>query len=208
MSASPYGPWDPLSVDDIAALFSTAPFVWFVAGGHALELAVGRSWRDHDDIDVGVRREELPAVYTHLSDGWELHVAAAGELTPWTGGSLVAERHQNNIWARRVSGGPWKFDVTVGAGTDDVWRSRRDPSIEVPWAVAIRRDDGTPYLAPHLQLLMKCKDPREKDDLDAQVVIPVLDQGARTWLVRHLDAEHPWRALIEQADESAAGQRA
>ena len=194
--ASPDGPWAPLSIDAVASVFATASFTWFVAGGHALELAVGRSWREHADVDVGVRRDQLIAVHAHLSRDWDLHVAAAGELTQWRGGSLTADRHQNNIWARSGPGEPWRFDVIVGAGTDAAWRSRRDPSIEVPWPVAVRRDRDVPYLAPHLQLLMKSKDVRPKDDLDARVVIPQLGEHARTWLAQHLDAAHTWQGLL------------
>lgn len=187
----PHGPWRPLGVSDVASLFKAAPFTWFIAGGHALELALGRSWRDHSDIDVVVRRDELRAVHAFLAD-WDLHVAAAGGLSPWDGRALTPERHEHNIWARPAADSPWQLDLIVGGGTDAAWRSRRDPSVRVPWSDAVRRSGGTPYLAPHVQLLMKSKDVRPKDDLDARVVLPTLARTERQWLAAHLPSDHPW----------------
>lgn len=192
-----HGPWRPLDVNEVASLFWAAPFTWFIAGGHALELDLGRSWRDHSDIDVGIRRDELSLVRGFLAE-WDLHVAAAGQLSPWNGRALTADRHENNIWARRDAESPWQFDLIVGAGTHAVWRSRRDPSIQVAWSDAVRHSGTVPYLAPHVQLLMKSKHVRPKDDLDASILLPTLDSTERQWLAVHLADDHPWHGLIDQ----------
>lgn len=187
--------WAPLPVSEVVAVFSGAPFRWFIAGGHALEMAVGRVWRPHGDVDVGVPRSEVRAVHAHL-EGWDLHVAAAGTLTPWSGRPLDEAMQENNVWARRSPEGPWEFDITVGGGDRDAWWSRRDPSIRVPWPAALEHRDGIPFLAPHLQLLMKSKDVREKDDVDARVVIRTLDVSRRRSLSQWLPDDHPWQELL------------
>lgn len=187
------GAWSPLDVTAVADVFEHAPFRWFVAGGHALELALGRSWRGHDDVDVGVCREDLDGVHRHLSGGWDMHVAAAGDLAPWDGRPLSPARHENNIWVRRQPDGPWMFDIIVGGGDASGWRSRRDPTIWLPWTNAVREADGIPYLTPKVQLLMKSKDVRPKDDIDAAEVIPALHPEERRWLIDHLPRDHPWR---------------
>ncbi|MGA7270894.1 MAG: hypothetical protein WB239_07460 [Acidimicrobiia bacterium] len=97
------GEWVPMEVQEAAELFSGAPFRWWIAGGHALELHTVRSWRAHDDLDVGVRRQDASQLYEWLA-GWDLHVAAAGELRPWKGDRLSADQHENNVWARRSPG--------------------------------------------------------------------------------------------------------
>jgi hypothetical protein len=141
-------------------------------------------------------RRDLGAVYAILSD-WDLHVAAAGRLTPWHGEPLDAARHQNNVWCRLAPGGPWAVDVTVGEGSDDHWSYRRDPSVQVPWDLAVlRTTEGVPYLAPELQLLYKSKDPRPKDDADAAQVILDLDARRRELLARMLEPDHPWQRLL------------
>lgn len=199
MGDSRHGPWRPLTVDEVASVFKAATFTWFIAGGHALELALNSSWRDHADIDVGVRRDQLPEIHRFLAD-WDLHVAAAGQLSRWEGTPLRTERHQNNIWARQDPEHPWQLDLVVGAGTDTMWRSRRDAGIQVPWDHAIRHSGGLPHLAPQLQLLMKSKDIRPKDGVDAKVVIPRLAKADRRWLAAQLADDHPWRAIADGPD--------
>jgi hypothetical protein len=154
---------------------------------------MGRGWRPHEDTDVGVVRADLGAVHEFLR-GWDLHIAAAGRLTPWGGEPLDAARDQNNVWCRQVPGGPWVLDITIGDGTDDHWVYRRDPSIRLRWdAAVLRTADGVPYLAPELQLLFKSKGMRPKDNADAAEVIPHLDDLQRGRLQQWLPQEHPWR---------------
>lgn len=184
-----------MTVEDAVATFAGAPLRWWIAGGHALEMHAGRSWRDHDDIDVGVCRVEAGQLRTVLA-GWDVHVAAAGELRPWHGESLDADRHENNLWCRQDPDGPWVLDVTVGEGDAGRWVYRRDPSIELPWEHVVLRDgQGVPYLAPEVQLLYKAKGMRPKDD-DARAVVPLLGAAGRARLRGWLDADHPWQELI------------
>ena len=167
-----------------------------MSGGLALELHVGRSGRDHDDIDVGGIRRDVPALRSILS-GWDVRVAAAGRLMAWSGDALEDGLHQNNLWCRRATAGPWQLDVTIGEGDDGRWIYRRDRRIWLPWSQAILRTaSGIPYIAPELQLLFKAKNPRPKDDVDAQVVIPVLDMARGDRLRRMLPLGHPWHARL------------
>lgn len=192
---SALGRWSPLAVEEAAAAFDGAPFRWWISGGRALALHLGRGWREHEDTDVGVVRADLDAIRHHLA-GWDLHVAAAGLLRPWHGERLEEDRHENNVWVRRDPGGPWELDVTVGSGSASTWRYRRGPSIEVRWADAILRSpDGVPYLAPELQLLFESRSPRTKDDVDAAEVLPALEPARRAWLAAHLPVDHPWQQL-------------
>jgi hypothetical protein len=190
------GPWDPLDLDATVEVLRAAPFRWWVAGGRALELHLGRSWRDHDDTDVGLCRRDVPALRPLLA-GWDVHVAAAGRLTPWSGEPLDERRHQNNLWARPRSGDPWALDITVGAGDDHAWVYRRDDRLRVPWEAAVLRTAaGVPYLSPELQLLFKSRSVRDKDRIDAREVVPELDDSRRRRLARHLPADHEWQTLL------------
>lgn len=196
MTASALGSWEPLDLDAAVDVFSSADFRWWIGGGHALDLHVGRTWRVHEDTDIGVVRAELGALRALLS-GWDLHVAAGGRLSAWRGEPLAATRHQNNVWCRRGPDGPWALDITIGEGTGVDWIFRRDPTIRAPWDRAVlRTPHGVPYLAPELQLLFKSKDPRPKDDIDAAEVIPALDVIQRTFLAGQLEPDHPWQQLL------------
>ena len=178
-------------------LFAEAPLRWWISGGHALELHIGESWRSHEDLDVGVCRPQAAEAYRWLR-GWDLHVAAAGRLTPWDGRPLDASRSENNIWARESADSPWRFDLTVGSGTPLKWVYRRNQSVTRRWDRAVLQSSSdVPYVAPELQLLFKAKHPRPKDHVDAERVIPTLDGEARGFLAKHLSVEHRWRRWLK-----------
>lgn len=189
------GPWDPLLLGELVALMDGFDARWWIAGGHALELHLGRSWRRHDDIDAGVCRSDVPRLHDLLA-GWEVFVASAGRLIEWRGRPVEASRNENNLWVRRP-GGPWRFDITVGGGDDHEWVYRRDPAFRLPWDRAVLcSSDGVPYLAPGLQLLFKSENVRAKDRRDAEVVIPELDPWSLDLLDARLPRDHPWRRLV------------
>lgn len=93
MSASEFGAWEPLGLESVVEIFSAAPFRWWISGGHALDLHIERTRRDHEDTDLGVVRHDLASVHAFLCR-WDLHVAAGGHLTPWTGEPLHVAQHQ------------------------------------------------------------------------------------------------------------------
>lgn len=189
-------PWSPLPLGEVRAQFDRAPMRWWIAGGHALELHLGQSWRSHADTDVGIARGEASALRGAF-DGWDIQVAAAGVLSPWDGRALDPQRSENNLWCRPTPASRWRLDVLVGEGTDSEWIYRRDPAVRRPWPEAVLTSaDGTPYLAPELQLLFKSKTPRPKDDVDAEFVLPRLEPARVTWLAAQLADAHPWHALL------------
>jgi len=197
VAADDLGAWAPCSVDEVMARFAGAPMRWWISGGRALAMHVGRTWRLHDDTDVGIVRHEASLLREVLAS-WEVWVAAAGALRVWDGAALVAEHHENNLWCRPQAEAPWALDVTVGEGDATHWIYRRDPRLRVPWAEAVRQTaSGVPYLAPELQLLFKAKGLRSKDTVDAEVVIPTLTAGERARLRRWLPADHPWVGLVD-----------
>lgn len=197
MPPSDLGPWKPLELESVVEIFTRAPFRWWISGGRALDLHLGRTWRDHADTDVGVERRELRSAHALLSH-WDLHVAAAGQLRKWLGEPLIRVQHENNVWCRATADGPWLIDVTISEGSDEGWIYRRDPSVMVPWDVAVlRTTSGIPYLAPELQLLHKSREPRPKDEIDAAEVTAHLDSGRRKVLARLLEPDHPWQPLLE-----------
>ena len=190
------GLWAPLRPEEVGPLLSTYGGRWWIAGGLALELHVGRSWRSHEDIDVGIVRGEAPTIVPALAGaGIEAFVAASGHLRPWDGRTLDEERHENNVWCREP-GGPWLLDLQIGSGDEDGWIYSRDPSIRAPWVTAVLRSNGVPYLAPEIQMLFKSTHLRERDDSDAREVIPALDPEARARLQEWLPEGHPWHRLM------------
>jgi hypothetical protein len=175
--------------------FSTAPFRYWISGGHALELWAGRSWRAHGDIDVGLLRSDIDAALPLLPE-LHLYVAAAGGLARFEGQRLLGELHRNNVWAFDPATSRWVLDLTLGDGDDLTWVYRRDQTLQRAWPEAVLTSpQGIPYLAPELQLLFKSRNPRAKDNIDARETLPLLDAEQRAFLFERLPAEHPWRSL-------------
>lgn len=195
MADERYGPWASLTIGEARDELADCPAPWWFTGGIALELFAGRSWRGHDDLDIGIRRRDVISVLGHLRQrGWDVIVAAAGDIAPWTGGELAVE-HQNNVWCRRP-GGPWQIDVTIGEGDDERWVYRRKPALTRPWSEAVCEVDGVRFLAPELQLLFKSDHVRSKDTVDAEQVVPFLDRRGLALLTAQLPKGHPWWRLV------------
>jgi len=98
-----------LTLPEVVALMGGYSARWWISGGVALELYLGRAWRRHEDMDVAIYRRDVP----HLAGvlvGWEVVGASRGEMTQWDGGPLPAAMGQNST--RRLS--PCSICISLG----------------------------------------------------------------------------------------------
>ncbi len=185
---------------EVAELFADVPR-WWVAGGYAIELAVGRAFRSHGDIDVLVLRRDLAAVQRALA-GWELWAAdPPGTLRPWADGEVLGPQ-VHDIWCRPGPDRPWRVQVMADEADGDVWVSRRNPALRRPVAGIGLRADGIPFLAPEIQLFYKAREPRAKDRRDFAEVVPLLGPAQRQWLsaaILETYGPHPWVSALDVA---------
>jgi hypothetical protein len=188
--------WRPLSVKEVAALFLPATFPWCIAGGYAIEAALGKSFRAHSDIDVLVFREHQTAIREMLAD-WDCWMAdPPGHLRQWPLGTMLpASVH--DVWCRENDRDDWRFQLMVDESSGPMWKSRRSERIARPISELILTDaTGVPFLAPEVQLFYKAKEPRPKDAADFAAVLPALSSDQRAWLVAALRIsyghENPW----------------
>jgi hypothetical protein len=187
--------WEPLELDEAAALMSGFPGPWWIAAGWAIELHVGRKLREHSDVDLLVLRDDQAAIRSQLP-GWDVQVAHGGKLEPWREGRRL-EPPRSGLWARSDPAGPWRLQFLLAEQEGDMWLYRRDPRIRLPVAeIGLRSRDGIPYLRPELTLLFKSKEPRERDEVDFDAVLPLLGPNERDRLAAWLPPDHPWRTRI------------
>lgn len=190
------GRWEPFVPHEAAELLDRLAVPWWIAGGWAIDLFLGRRTRDHEDLDVGLLLRDQLAVQATLS-GWDLHPAGGGVLRPWPPGeNLPPDVH--DVWCRPAPNAPWALQFMLNEAEGEDWLFRRDPGVRRPLAEIVLRDrDGLPFLAPEVQLLFKSKQPRPKDEADFAAVLPYLDEGRRRWLsevLARVQPGHPWIA--------------
>lgn len=187
--------WEPLTPADIAEMLHTFQAPWWICGGWAVDLFVGRGTRRHDDLDVAVLRRDQAALHTYLT-GWDLRYATEHHtLEPWDGAELGPPVH--GIWARRAAcpSTPWTCEFLLNESSGDEWIFRRGDRVRRPLAAIGDTRDGIPYLRPEVVLLYKAADRTPKNEVDFAVTARLMPKLAAAWLREALCAchpEHPW----------------
>ena len=174
---------------------------WYVAGGWAIDLYLGRKTRDHEDIEIAIPRTQFPALRRCLA-GFELYQALDGAVTPV--GSGEPEAHQ--VWVCDPAVRVWRMDTFLEPGDAQTWVSHRDERVRLDRGEAVSRDaDGIPYLRPQYVLLAKARHTRDKDEADLASVLPTLDGEVRAWLaeaIERVHPGHPWVARVSEGTPS------
>jgi hypothetical protein len=166
---------------------------WAVAGGWALDLALGRVTRPHGDVDVAIFRDDQDALRIALAD-WRFERAAAGAWVSHPASERLAWPDHVALAHPPDGGDPIEILLNERTATD--WVYRRDPAVVRPLARAfVTRHDDLRLLAPEIVLLYKSKAPRPSDEHDFAVGRALLDVDAAAWLhaaLRRASPDHPW----------------
>lgn len=188
--------WQAMTPAEVAALLRGAPFRWWIAGGHAIDRALGRTLRAHGDIDVLILRRDQMAARDFLAE-WDCHVAdPPGSLRPWPPGESL--RHGvHDVWVRRHPQDKWRLQLMLDEADGERWRSRRDARITRPLSeLGSANAEGVLFLAPEIQLYYKAARPLPKDRQDFEALLPVLSPAQKTWLSRAIATswgrQHRW----------------
>lgn len=182
----------------IAAVMENFASDWFVAGGWAIDLFVGRETRLHADIEIAVFRRDQTAVQKHFAD-WRLLKAAGGNLSAWNAGDfLELPVHAIHCFNERAE--PNFLEILLNEADERNWIFRRDERITRPLAeTSLTLDAGIRFLRPEIVLLYKSKNPRPKDEQDFETAVGLLGAESRAWLKNSLaitDAEHHWLKIL------------
>jgi len=168
---------------------------WFVAGGWALDLYLGRWTRPHDDIDVAILREDQQAVRSHLA-GWTFEEVVAGERRAWREGEDL-DLPVHETYAHRSGGDPLEIEILLNEASEGLWRYRRDTRVSKPLAeIGLPGVDGIPVLSPDIVLLYKAKAPGPTAEQDFRSARDALRPARRRWLREALEVAHPGHPWI------------
>lgn len=171
---------------------------WWIIGGWAIEKYTGVS-RAHEDMDISIFSSDAEAFREFLSDQWTPWNMDQSWLRPFDE-RFRQIQPDSSIWVRRNAQSPWVLDVPLTPSTDGMWtnkklRGQRAPLDDVTWTA----DDGLRYLRPEIVLFMKHRQEREKDRIDASILLPRLDERQREWLgesVGQIQPGHPWLQIL------------
>ena len=183
--------WEPVRSAELPALLAGLEAPWWVAGGWALDLFLGRETRRHEDLDVAMLRRDQLALHRHLR-GWDLRYATPEHtLEPWDASYLRLPVH--GIWARRSAGVavPWTCEFLLNEERDGYWVYHRNETVTRALKEIGGLRDGVPFLRPEIVRLYKSTEDSPKSATDFEVILPSLEADARSWLSEALAACDP-----------------
>ena len=193
----------PLHPFEVLSLLGDAPFRWWIAGGWAIDLFLGKQTRPHFDIDIAIARDDQLAAQRYLSK-WEFYSTKRdkrGEivLQIWEAGEILGQEYPG-VWARELGKDLWRFEFLFHEINDRTWTFRYDDSVQHPISkIKEFSPDNIPYLLPEVALLYKAARLRNVDKQDFQKVLPKLKQTQRRQLLTDLqkfNSDHPWLAVL------------
>ncbi len=167
---------------------------WFVAGGWAIDLFLGKETRLHQDIEIAVFRKDQIALQDYL-DEWLLRKIVNGEPIVWQRGERLAlPTHEIHCFNETAQ--PPQIEILLNESDETVWIYRRNRKIRRSLSkIGLKSSTGITFLCPEIVLLYKSKNPRAKDELDFQAVVKYLDAEQKQWLknaIRVGSSEHVW----------------
>jgi len=188
--------WRPVIPDEALRWFAQVSVPWWIAGGWAIDLYLGRTTRDHGDLDVGVLRRDVPVLLRGL-EAWEVYEADDGRLARLSPGALPGAA-VNSLWCRRAHESDFILELLLDDSEREYWVYRRDARVRRKLTQLFSgHPSGLRYLAPEVQLLYKSRNARAKDHEDFRAAVAQLDASARAWLRRHLpDTRADWIAQL------------
>ena len=196
-------------VEDVATVMAGFPHPWYIAGGWAIDLFVGRVTRAHGDLELEVGRPDQRALHAYLA-GWTWVKAAPRpgaapgedwEQTPWAESEWL-EPPLHQVFALPPGGDAGDvLGFFLNDIVDGEWAFRRNQQIRRPAnEVGRRSHQGIPIMAPEIVLAYKAKHQRPKDQHDFDASEPLLNEEQRAWLEQTLalcHPGHPWIARLQ-----------
>lgn len=183
--------WKPWTIEKIKKTFDGLE--WILAGGFALEIFVGKNYRNHADIDILIKREDQKKIFDRIEKS-RIFVSQNGNLSLFDKNTFYKFPIQD-IWILSENISAWCLQIMLYDVEDGFWIYKRDKNIKVEHDFLFWEKDGVKIIKPEIQLLYKSKSIRPKDEEDFQVLKTRLNKNAAEWLNSALEkcyCRHRW----------------
>jgi hypothetical protein len=184
-----YGPWALPGPAEVAALLAGMSARWWIFGGWSIDAFTGQT-REHEDIDIGLLRGDLPTLLDHLLPTHCVWSNSGGTLRPLRAPDELLDGCRQ-LWVRKDGASPWLFDVGLNPHDGDTWICVRDDAIRLPMSDVVYEQGGIAYQRPEITLLLKARLDRAKDRADLDATVPLLAPDRVAWLRTTLERVHP-----------------
>ena len=177
-----YGRFEPLTPVQLKELMAGFGRPWWIVGGYAIEAFTGVT-REHEDIDMCIFVEDVPAFRAHLEPRYHLWSNDGGTFRFFDDKHPEPLAPLSQIWVRKDVDSPWIIDCILNPAVDGRWQNKRDREHvglleHVTWV----HTDGVRYLNPEIALFFKAGSERETQRWDWEVAYPLLANTQRAWL--------------------------
>ena len=171
---------------------------WYIAGGWAIELYLGKVTRVHEDIEITIFRQDQRELYDYLND-WVLDKVIPGQYKRerWLPNEwLSLPIHEIHATSPSKENSKSNFEILLNESDRLSWYFRRNQQVKrLLYKIGKIGYQGIPYLSPEIVLLYKAKEPTASDFHDFIQTIDLLTIEERTWLsqaIRDCYQSHPW----------------
>lgn len=168
----------PFWIKDLMSSFDKE---WFVCGGWAVDLFLGRETRMHKDIEIGIFRDKQQYIQKYFSE--------------WTMSKVIPDsNHKLEAWNKdeelslpiheiHMKKDKEYLEILLNERNETNWVFRRNPTITYPLSETITRSkiENIPILAPELVLLYKAKNNTDVDDIDFINIYSEMDKERMKW---------------------------
>ncbi len=167
---------------------------WFIAGGWAIDLFLGKVTRPHQDIEIAIFRKDQLALRDYF-DGWLLRKVVNGKPVVWHRNEwLPLPVHEIHCYDETA---PLPLiEILLNESNETEWLYRRDQSVRHSLVkIGLESKAGVKFLCPEIVLLYKSKNPKAKDEQDFQAAVGHLDAEQKEWLkcaIALTDSQHRW----------------
>ncbi len=198
----------PQPVAPIADLMSSFRAPWALCGGWAVDAWLGRSTREHVDVDIFVFIQDQQALFDHLTS-WQLTAHGRTAIDThklWDGRPLDFPGHIHGRLdaGEAVPDGVLKpeqgftLDIQLGDRFGDDWILSRQPRISLPLGDGVQQSPwGLPTVVPEVLLFFKARELRQRDKVDFLALLPQLTREQRDWVRGAISlAGHPWLSQL------------